>query len=188
MIETNRFRLEKERSVLVVVDIQEKFTPAIPQEAMQHVISNTNILIAIAKELGFPILVTEQYPKGLGPTVEVLKRSLEGNTVIEKLSFSCCKEPAFLNALQALGARDVILCGIETHVCVLQTALDLLDSGHYVFVPEDAVASRTKQNWKRGLDVIKQAGAAIGSTEMYLFQMLGVAGTESFKKLSKLIR
>ncbi|NPV75327.1 MAG: hydrolase [Anaerolineae bacterium] len=172
---------------LVVIDIQEKMAAAMPEKTLAQVVRNTNILLASAHEFEMPVLVTEQYRRGLGPTLPAL--NLAGvNSLVEKMSFSCCGEPAFVEALKTTGRRSALLCGMETHVCVLQTALDLLEDGWQVFVAADAVCSRSKLNWKLSLETMRQAGVVITPTETIVFQLLGVAGDERFKRLSRLVK
>lgn len=188
MSEAPRFILDPSRAVLVVIDVQEKLSAAMPKSVLRQVVKNTGVLIAAAGELGFSILLTEQYPQGLGRTLPELQQQLGSVKPIEKLAFSCCGEAAFTSRFSATDPRQVILTGMEAHVCVYQTALDLLGAGHHVFVPVDAVCSRSKANWRIGIEAMRRAGAVIGSTEMFLFQMLKVAGSESFKKLAKLVQ
>lgn len=180
---------DKNRSALLIVDVQERLVPAMPPEAAASAVRNTCILIEVAREFGLPVLVTEQYPKGLGPTVPEISSILPaGSTPFQKVAFSCCAAPGFLPLLEALGDRDLILCGIETHVCVLQTALDLRAMGRRVYLASDATCSRTKSNWRTGLDLMRQAGVVIGSTEIFAFGLLGAAGSEQFKRISKLVK
>jgi nicotinamidase-related amidase len=139
--------------------------------------------------LGRPVLASEQYPKGLGHTVpEVAERLPEGSAVVEKLRFSACGVGDFDSALETLGVRSWVVCGIETHVCVNQTVLDLLSRGHDVHVAADAVSSRTAANRALGLEKMREAGAHVTSTEMALFEMLEEAGSPEFKAISKLVR
>lgn len=154
----------------------------------EQVLDNCRRLIEGATILDVPIAVTEQYPKGLGPTEEELRGALLSYEPFEKLTFSCCGEPSFTSALDALGRRTIILAGMETHVCVLQTALDLLRGGYGVHLVRDAVCSREKENWITGVDLMRDAGAVITSTETVLFQLLGKAGSEEFKAISKLVK
>ncbi len=179
----------RERSALLVIDIQERLTPAMPASVLPGLLRNARILIETAREFNLPVILSEQYTKGLGPTVTEIREVLPPETQpIEKLSFSCCGEAAFAPVFEPQGARDWILCGVETHVCVLQTALDLLQRGERVFVAADAIASRTKANWRAGLNLMQQAGAVIGTTEIFAFALLGAAGSESFKKISRLVK
>jgi nicotinamidase-related amidase len=153
------------------------------------VLRNARILLETAQEFGLPVAVSEQYPKGLGPTAAELRAALPADCPpFEKVVFSCCGAPGFDAVLERLGDRDIILGGIETHVCVLQTALDLLAAGRRVFVAADATASRASLNWKTGLRLMRQAGAVIGTTEIFVFSLLGAAGTEQFRRISKLVK
>jgi len=188
MPDIDKFIPDPEQAALVVVDIQEKLAQVMDQEVMNKVVQNTIVLIEAARTFEYPILMTEQYTKGLGKTVSGLQDALQSVDPLEKLAFSCCGDRHFKAALKASGAKDILLCGIETHVCVLQTALDLLKEGYRVFLPADAVCSRKKLNWKLACNLMHDAGVVVGSTEIFIFQMLRESGTERFKKLSKLIR
>jgi nicotinamidase-related amidase len=180
------FALDKNNCTLVIIDIQERLATVMKQK--DPVVNNCLHLIEIAKMLGIPIVVTEQYPKGLGRTVEEIRRALPTDEPIEKSTFSCCEEPAFLHQIKNLGNKTVILTGMETHVCVLQTCIGLLGNRFHVHLVKDAVCSRTKENWKTGIEFMRDAGAVITSTETVLFQLLKVAGTEEFKAISKRIK
>lgn len=183
----SEFMLDRNDAVLVVIDVQEKLCKAMDEKVLGSLSKHISILQAAAQEMQIPQLVTEQYVKGLGGTIAELK---EGccTPAIEKMAFSCCGEPAFPQALQKLGRKQIIVTGMETHVCVLQTVLQLLEAGYIVHVVADAVMSRKKENWQIALATAQQAGAVITSTEAALFQLLRVAGSEEFKKLSKLVR
>ncbi|MCH8029712.1 MAG: hydrolase [Candidatus Dadabacteria bacterium] len=181
--------INRDKTSLVVVDMQEKLIPAIPKGPRAKVIKNSQILIETANTLGMPIVATEQYPKGLGPTVEEISSSVgDGFSPIEKLSFSCARSDEFKSAIKNTGRPDVLICGIETHVCVLQTVIDLMNDGHTVYVPADAVASRRELDWSTGLKFAEKAGAVVGTTETFFFQLLERAGTDEFKKLVKLVK
>jgi len=182
-----KYLLDRNNAVLVVIDVQEKLCKAMDGKILERLVTNTSILQEAAKEMGIPILATEQYVKGLGETLPALKERL-AEASIEKMSFSCCGENTFPDRMKALGRKQVIVTGMETHVCVLQTVLELLDAGYTVHLVRDAVMSRHKENWLVGVDTARDAGAVITSTEAALFQLLKVAGTEEFKKLSKLVR
>lgn len=184
---TDTFFLDRNRAVLVVIDVQEKLCRAMDPEVLATLTANTAILLEAARELGLPILATEQYVKGLGETLESLKALLPA-AAMEKMTFSCCGDGSFVAKLKATGRTQVVITGMETHVCVLQTVLELLGAGFVVHVVGDAVMSRHMSNWQTGLGVMGAAGAVITSTEAALFQLLKVAGTEEFKKLSKLVR
>lgn len=182
-----RFFLDRSSAQLVVVDVQEKLCRAMDAQVLEKLTSNISILLDTAAELGLPVVATEQYVKGLGETVPALKDKLPTKS-LEKMTFSCCGGEGFLETLAANERRQVILVGMETHVCVLQTALELLSNGYIVHLVCDAVMSRRKDNWKIALKTMTAAGAVLTSTESVLFQLLRVAGTEEFKKLSKLVR
>ncbi len=181
-----KFELNKENTVLLIVDIQEKLA-AVMQER-DAVVRNNLHLIELAKMLNMTVVVTEQYPKGLGKTVPEIREALPDYQPIEKMTFDCCGKPSFLDDLKKQGKRTVLLTGMETHICVLQTCIGLLKGGFTVQVVQDAVCSRTKQNWKIGIEFMRDAGAVITGTETALFQLLKVAGTEEFKKISQRIK
>jgi nicotinamidase-related amidase len=175
-------KLDAERAALVVVDVQEAFRKAIP--SFDEVARAAATLVDGAKATGVPVLVTEQYPKGLGTTVpEVAEHLPEGTAPISKLVFSAPEAEGF----DLAGRDQAIVCGIETHVCVNQTVLDLLDAGVEVHVVEDAVASRTESNREVGLHKAERAGAVISSVETALFELVGRAGTDEFKRVQKLV-
>ncbi len=180
------FSPDKNESVLLIVDIQERL--AVTMKMRDAVINNCLHLIELAKLQNMPILLTEQYPKGLGQTVSEIRNALPVYRPVEKLAFSCCGEPAFINALKALNRKTVLLAGMETHVCILQTCVDLLEKGFNVHLVRDAVCSRTEDNWKTGAEFMRDAGAIVTCTETVLFQLLKVAGTEEFKAISKRIK
>ena len=152
------------------------------------VVRNNLHLIELAKMIALPVMVTEQYPRGLGPTVKEVREALPFYRPIEKMTFDCCGQPPFLEELKELNKRNVVLTGMETHICVLQTCIGLLKGGINVHVVQDAVCSRTKENWKTGVEFMREAGAVVTSTETVLFQLLKVAGTEEFKKISQRIK
>lgn len=178
--------LTPENTCLIVVDIQEKLLHVMDSSA--RVVQNTAVLIQIARTLNIPILWCQQYPKALGPTVEELSSLLDGQTPIDKFSFSCAGDEQFQRRIDELKPQTAILCGIESHVCVFQTALDLIQKGLYVHVIGDAVSSRTPENCQVGIDRMKSAGAVISSTEMLLFELLRTAKHDKFKELAKLIK
>jgi nicotinamidase-related amidase len=181
--------LKKEDTSLVVVDMQEKLMSAMPEIESRFTVKNVKILLEAAGILGIPVNVTEQYPKGLGPTIEEIKESAgDCFKPIEKVVFSCARSPEFMDALKDLGRSSVLLCGVETHVCVLQTAIDLINEGYHVYIPADAVISRKELDWQKGIDLMEKAGATVGTTEAFLFQLLERAGTDEFKQISKLVR
>ncbi len=175
-------KLQSDRTALVVVDVQEGFRKAIPD--FERVARATATLIEGASIIGVPVVLTEQYPKGLGETApEVAEHLPDGTEPLEKVFFSAADAEGF-----DLGGRDqALVCGIETHVCVNQTVLDLLDAGTEVQVAEDAVGSRTEENKRVGLHRMERAGAVLTSVETALFELLGRAGTDEFKRVQKLI-
>lgn len=178
--------INRNHALLLIVDIQGKLAEIVHQS--ETLLRNARILIEGANVLDIPIVVTEQYPKGLGHTVPSLTEVLGDASVIEKSSFSCCGEFAFEVRLNELHKTDIILCGIETHVCVYQTAKDLIGLGFNVHLVTDAVSSRTAENRELGIRAIEQLGARLTGTEMVLFEMLQVSGTEEFKAISKLVK
>ena len=172
---------------IIFIDIQEKLAGAMPADAFAAMRKQCEILASAANLLELPALVTEQYPKGLGHTVTELAHLLGNAPVIEKTAFSCMAEPAFVRRLTS-DKPQVILAGMETHICVLQTALDMLAAGKQVFVLEDAVLSRSTENKANALARLRAAGAIISNTESVLFECLGKAEGDAFKQISKLIR
>jgi nicotinamidase-related amidase len=175
-------RLEADRTTLVVVDVQEAFRKAIP--GFDRIAKATATLIEGAEAIGIPIVISEQYPKGLGETVpEVAEHLPDGVEPLEKVVFAASEAEGF----DLEGRDQVLLCGIETHVCVNQTALDLIASGVEVQVAEDAVGSRSDQNKRVGLHKMEGAGAVMTSVETALFELLGRAGTDEFKRVQRLI-
>lgn len=180
-------KLDRKTTALVVIDIQDRLIKAMPEEAAEKVTDNAARLIKGFNALGAKVLYSQQYTKGLGDTVPTLKELLKGEH-IEKTSFSCCGVDAFVTALKEGGIKNVVLAGMETHVCVLQTALDLMDAGYGVHVAADAVCSRTRFNWKTGLRFMEKAGAMVTVTETALFQMVGGAGSPEFKEISAIIK
>jgi nicotinamidase-related amidase len=181
--------LTRERTALVVVDVQERLFPAMDADHREEVMRNIKVLAATARRLRLPTVVTEQYPKGLGHTLQELKEALPpGLEPIEKIAFSCWEVETFRGRLTASGTRRVLLGGIEAHVCVLMSALDLLAEGYAVHVVADAVTSRRQASWRLAMDQLRQAGAVVTTTETALFQLLGQADTEDFRELARLIR
>jgi nicotinamidase-related amidase len=177
--------LSRAKSRLLIVDVQEKLIPAIP--VAEQLIANCRKLMDGAMALGIPMSGTEQYPRGLGSTVPTLAEPL--GKLPEKLRFSCAEVLNWSPAGMDPDGRDqVIVAGMEAHVCVLQTALDLLSLGFRVYVPADAVASRKKLDWKIALDRMASQGAVITTTESVLFECCEVAGTPEFKTISRLIK
>ena len=181
--------LGREHTVLVLIDVQDRLFPAMDSDHREEVMRNLKVLAATAQRLQLPTMVTEQYPKGLGHTLPEMKAALPaGLEPIEKVAFSCWGVETFRSRLTASGARQVLLGGIEAHVCVLMSALDLLAAGYGVHVVADAVTSRTQANWRLAMDHLRQAGAVVTTTETALFQLLRQADSDDFRELARLIR
>lgn len=178
--------VNRDKSALLVIDIQERILPVIFE--YERVEQNSIKLIKGFKTLGLPVYYTEQYPKGLGPTSQKIKEALGDAKPIEKMSFSCSGAPGLFDELQNSKVEQVVLCGIESHVCVMQTALDLLANGFQVHIASDAVSSRREFDFNTALNRMQQNGAEITLTESVLFELLEVCGTEQFKTISKLVK
>lgn len=178
--------LARESVLLMAVDLQEKLLPAIPAAA--GVVEQTRKLLRFAHLLDLPVVWTEQYPKGLGPTVPEIASELEGHTPLEKTAFGCLGDEAIARAVRDTGRRQLLLAGVETHVCVMQTALAALASGFQVYVVRDAVASRTTLQYEAGLERMRDAGARLVTAEMAMFEILRCAGTDEFKATLPLVK
>ena len=181
-----KYILEKNNAVLLIVDIQEKLAPVMSER--QKVTVNCLHLIEAAKLLNIPIVVTEQYPRGLGPTISEIRDGLPGYDPLEKVTFDCCRGDGFPEKIASLNKGQIILTGMETHVCVLQTSLSLLKEGYTVHLVSNAVCSRKKEDYIAGREMMRDAGAVITCTETVLFQLLEKAGTPEFKAISKRIK
>lgn len=183
-------RTKPSTTAVVIIDVQEKLVPLMPTEQMDALERATKIMLGAARELGAPVLVTEQYPKGLGRTVSPLSDwiAAAGVTPIEKTAFSGCNEPRFVQALKEVGADAAVVVGMEAHICVFQTVRDLCTRGLRVDVPIDGVASRRDDHKQVGLDLCAKAGANITTAETVLFDWMVQSGTDTFKTLSKLVR
>ena len=182
----DKFFIDREDTVLLIVDIQDKLAAVMKEK--DKVVRNTLHLVELAKLINMPVIVTEQYPRGLGTTVPEIREALPFYRPVEKMTFDCCGQPDFLEELKEHNKRNVVLTGMETHICVLQTCIGLLRGGINVHVVQDAICSRTEENWKIGTEFMREAGAAVTCTETVLFQLLKVAGTEEFKAISKRIK
>ncbi len=185
--EIARQPLQVEQCALVVIDIQQKLIPPIFNK--EQLVRNASLLIRLSKILGIPILLTTQYAKGLGETVPEIA-TLAEVPAIDKLEFGCFGKDAFCSAVKTLpGNRTtMLLCGMETHICVMQTALGALDQGYIVHVASDAVGSRAEWNWRIGLERMRDAGCVITSTEMMMYELLRQSGTPAFKELLPYLR
>jgi nicotinamidase-related amidase len=183
--------LSRSRAALLVVDIQDRLLPAMPEDALAAVMRNSAILIQAADQLGVPIVVSQQYPRGLGATARPIEDALaaaRGVHRFDKLEFSAAAAPAFAALAPRLRRDQWIVCGMETHVCVYQSARDLVARGWDVHVATDAVCSRTPANREVGLGLMARAGAIPSSTEVCVFDLLGRAGSDEFRALSKVIK
>lgn len=180
------YRIKAEDSAAIVVDIQDKLLPLISQNEI--LVKNVITLINGLKIHQIPIIVTQQYTKGLGETNASIKSAIGEYEHIEKLSFSCCGEPVFMSKLKEINKKFVILMGIETHVCVLQTALDLLSNGFVPVVIEDCVSSRNMNDKNTAIERMRSSGAVISTKESVLFELTEVSGTDKFKAISRLIK
>jgi nicotinamidase-related amidase len=178
--------LSREKSALLVIDIQERILPVIFE--YEKVVQNSIKLIKGFKTLNLPVYYTEQYPKGLGPTAANVKEALNESIPIEKMSFSCSGAPGLFEELKQREIEQIVLCGIESHVCVMQTALDLLANDFQVHIASDAVSSRRKFDYDIALQRMNSNGAEITLTESVLFELLEVCGTDQFKSISKLVK
>ena len=183
-------RLDPKHTAVIVVDIQDRLAAVMPQEQRAEVVRAARILIESARLLGAPVLATEQYPKGLGSTVPEVSELLSAAEAprFEKTDFSACDAAGFSDALSATGAKAVVLLGMESHVCVFQTARDLVARGYDVYVPIDGVASRRDDHRATGIGLCEKAGAVRTTSESVAFDWLARAGSDAFKQISKLIR
>jgi nicotinamidase-related amidase len=179
--------LDYRLSALLLVDLQEKLIPAMHEPA--PVLGNSLILLTAAGRLSVPATITEQNPQGLGPTVPDIAAAVRGREVIfPKMTFSAAGEPAVMSRMRQSRRTQVVIAGIEAHVCVLQTAIGLHQAGYQLFVVSDAVTSRKPASAVQALERLRQNGISIVTTEMVLFEWLGRAGTDEFRELSRLIR
>lgn len=176
----------KNDTVVVVIDVQGKLAGLMHQS--DQFLDALGKLIEGVKALHMPLIWMEQYPEKLGKTVACVAEKLTDLSPLSKQTFSCCGADTFMEALRATGYRQVLLCGIEAHICVYQTAADLVQRGYHTEVVTDAVRSRTPENYHLGLHRAEQAGAVLTSVEMVLFELLQVAGTDTFRQVSKILK
>jgi len=170
----------------LVIDIQERLFPVMHER--EELLTRVLILLEGLKLLEIPVLVSEQYPKGLGPTLQKVLDVLGPNISVEKISFSCCGEPDFLSQLNQRDRKQVIICGIEAHVCVLQTVIDLVEMGFTPVVVADCISSRNPDDKKVAVERMRSEGAVITTCESLLFELTRVAGTPQFKQISRLVK
>ena len=179
-------KLSPKNSLLLVIDIQEKFRPVIYE--FDRVVINSRKLIQSANTLNIPIILTEQYPKGLGSTVAEIKEVLANHDQIEKVSFDCFGDSDFLNLINEKKRKNLLICGIESHVCVTQTALSAQDNGFNVYLMADAISSRKKSDYDISLRRLETEGVKLASTEMIIFQMIKDSKDRNFKELSGIVK
>jgi len=183
-MEAARRPLRAEDCALAVIDIQEKLLPPIYEK--ERLVRNAQLLVRLANILDLPVIVSTQYEKGLGKTAEEISLLLPELKALDKLEFSCFGNSEYCSQVGKLDGRTtLLLCGMETHICVMQTALGALNQGLNVHVAADAVSSRTELNWKLGLNRMQAAGTVISSTEMMIYELLGKSGTPAFKEMLK---
>jgi nicotinamidase-related amidase len=178
--------LRAESTILLVVDIQERLVPAIDQG--QRVIAETVRLIEGCRVLDIPVVGTEQYPKGLGPLVPEVRNLINPKTIFSKMAFSICRVEEVMHLLRERGRNQVVLAGIEAHVCMLQTSLDLVEHGYQVHVPVETTSSRRSTCCHVALMRMREAGVVVTMLESALFEMLGLAGTSQFKEILDLVK
>jgi nicotinamidase-related amidase len=178
--------LNIDKTALVIIDVQEKLSRVMYEK--EKLFENLQKLVKGVKLLNIPIIITEQNPNGLGPTVSEIAPLLPDTKPVTKFSFSCCGEEPFLRQLEMLNRKQVLLAGIETHVCVYQTAVDLIEAGYEVHTVVDCVSSRTLENKNLALDKMKSEGANLTSVEIALFELLKTAANPKFKELSKIVK
>ena len=179
---------QADQSVLLVIDIQQRLAGAMPEKVLQRVIKQTSYLLQAADSLGIPVIRTEQYPKGLGPTMDSVQQHIKQECHLEKTSFSCTGADGFDAELNRLDRTQIILAGMESHVCVLQTAMLLQQNKYDVFIASDAVCSRDKHSHKNALQRMSQAGIVISNAESIMFEWLRDASHPQFKAISSLLR
>ncbi|MBN1374543.1 MAG: isochorismatase family protein [Dehalococcoidia bacterium] len=185
----DRYKITAQNSVFVLIDLQTNLASAMKKEVLENTERNTAAMIEACQKLDVPVLATEQYRKGLGLTLERIRHKLgDCYKPFEKIEFSCYANKEFLDSFIKLNRKYVMIAGIESHVCVLQTALDFLNNGYFVHIISDAVCSRYKSDWRNAMNYLSNAGAVISTTEIVVFQLLQTAGTLDFKAVSPLFK
>lgn len=185
----DKYNITRQDSVFVLIDFQENLAAAMEQKVLANVERNVGLMVSSCRELSVPILVTEQYRKGLGPTVERIRNRLAGDyRPVDKMEFNSCTNGQFRDLFKEAAKKYVIVAGIEAHVCVLQSVLDFIANGYFAHVLSDAVCSRYKNDWQAAMDYLRDAGAIITTTEIVTFQLLGKACTSEFKAVSPLFK
>ena len=184
----SKYFIKRDDAFLLLVDMQEKLFNAMNEKVQGILKRNASILLNSALKMAIPVIVSEQYRKGLGLTIDDLQAYIPDEDNYEKLYFDCTKERALLEAIEKKGKKIAIITGIESHICVFQTTLSLLDNGYRVVVASDAVASRRKNDWKQALVMLEKAGALVYPSETIVFMLMEKAGTPEFKFLSPLFK
>lgn len=185
--EAARRPLRAEECALAVIDIQEKLLPPIFEK--ERLVRNAQLLVRLANILSLPVIVSRQYVKGLGETIVEISSLLQDAKTVDKLEFGCFGNSEYCSTVAGLANRNtLLLCGMESHICVMQTALGALNQGMNVHVAADAVSSRTELNWKIGLNRMQAAGAVLSSTEMMIYELLGNSGSPAFKEILKYLK
>lgn len=179
-------RIKREVSAGLIIDIQEKLFPHMYQN--EALLKKCTTLIEGLKVLEVPLLITEQYPRGLGVTVDEISSLVAEDPLVEKITFSCCDEPALLQTVQIQTRKTIIICGIEAHVCVMQTVVDFLAKGYTAVVVEDCISSRNPEDKRVAIERMRAEGAVITTCESILFELARVAGTAEFKSISRLVK
>lgn len=177
--------LEKENSLLLIIDIQEKLVKALDKNI---IVTNSEKLVTAANLLEIPVVITQQYPKGLGETIPQIKDNAQSAKYFDKAAFSACEDEGFLDIIKSYGKKQIVICGIETHICVHQTAAALIREGFEVFVAKDVCASRRKYEFKQGIEIMQQNGAKISCLEIILFEWLKTSKNPMFKQVQALIK
>jgi len=179
-------RIKRENSAGLVIDIQGKLFPHMDHK--EALLKKCTTLIEGLKVLDVPLVITEQYPKGLGATVDEIAALVTQDSHIEKIAFSCCDEPAVLRTDPMQNRKTIIICGIEAHVCVLQTVVDLISAGYTAVLVEDCISSRSANDKGVAVERMRAEGAVITTCESILFELARVAGTDEFKSISRLVK
>ena len=178
--------LEKEDTGLVIVDVQDKLMPVI--ERREEITKNIIMLVHLARLFNLPILLTEQHSKWLGSTLQEIREVLPEYSPVEKIDFNCCAVDLFNRNLERMGLKNIILAGVESHICIMQTCIGLLAKGYQIHIPQDAVGSRKEENRQVGLELMRGVGAVITSTETVIYQILKRGNTKEFREMLKLVK
>lgn len=181
----NKFKISRDNTLILIIDVQDRLASIMKYK--DKLVKNANILLETSRLMDLPVVVTEQYPKGLGSTLKELDLSNTNHKVFEKIKYSAYVDD-IKDHIDKLKPRNIVVLGMETHICVFQTARDLVNEGYNVLLPIDGVCSRTKENYRNGLDLIRSLGGVVSNTETIAFDLLETAGTEEFKVISKLIK